>query len=152
MEKLSLVAFCPFLHDLFGEISKLRLVLQKNLAILPLAVGATDSCVATIKGMKDKLVRYGKLEEFLSHTNLISVSQPENAVQQDKAQKAKQTRWQKKEDSSDFTCISSQNIQLKGCDLAGFSEELNHLQQERKFSSRSNQPTQPKEQKLNLFA
>lgn len=125
MEKLPFVGFCHFLHDLFGEISKLSLVLQKNSLILPQAKAAIDSCVCTIKGMKDKPVRNGKLEDFLSHTNLNSVAQ--HVVQQDKAQREKQTRRQKKAASSDYVGISFQNIQLKGDDLQGFSEELNHL-------------------------
>lgn len=66
---LPFVAFCNFLHDLFGEILKLSLVLQKNSFILSQAVAVIDSCVCTIKAMKDKPVRGGKLEEFLSHTN-----------------------------------------------------------------------------------
>lgn len=88
---------------------------------------AIDSCVCTIKVMKDKLVRNGKLEEFLNYTNVNSVSQHENVVDQDKAQREKQTRRQKKAASSDYMGISFQNIPLKGCDLPGFSEELNHL-------------------------
>ncbi len=127
MEKLPFVGLCHFLHDLFGEISKLSLVLQKNSLILPQAKAAIDSCVCTIKGMKDKPVRNGKLEEFLSHTNLNSVSQHENVVQAGQSPKRKQTRRQKQAASSDYVGISFQNIQLKGCVLQGFSEELNHL-------------------------
>ncbi|GAA6073180.1 zinc finger protein 862 isoform X1 [Tachysurus ichikawai] len=127
MEKLPFVVLCHFLHDLFGEISKLSLILQKNSVILPQAIAAIDSCVCTIKRMKDKPVRNGKLEEFLNYTNFNSVSQHDNVVEQDKAQREKQTRWQKKAASSDYTGISFQNIPLKGCDLPGFSEELNHL-------------------------
>lgn len=67
------------------------------------------------------------MEEFLSHTNLNSVAQHENVVHQDKAQREKQTRRQKKAASSDYVGISFQIIQLKGGDLQGFSEELNHL-------------------------
>ncbi|GAA6095124.1 zinc finger protein 862-like isoform X1 [Tachysurus ichikawai] len=40
MEKLPFVVFCHFLHDPFGEISKLSLILQKNSVILPQAIAA----------------------------------------------------------------------------------------------------------------
>ncbi len=65
--------------------------------------------------------------ESWSHTNLSSVSQHENVVQQDKEQREKQTRRQKKAAASDYEGISTQNTPLKDCDLTGFSEELNHL-------------------------
>uniref|UniRef100_A0A3B1J4P0 TTF-type domain-containing protein n=1 Tax=Astyanax mexicanus TaxID=7994 RepID=A0A3B1J4P0_ASTMX len=84
MESLLFVGFCHFLHDLFGEISKLSLTLQKNSLILPQAVAAVNSCIVTVKGMKDRPLRNGKLQEFLQNASLDSVAQ--NVLQQDNTQ------------------------------------------------------------------
>lgn len=109
MENLSFVGFCHFLHDLFSEVSKLSLTLQKNSLILPQAVAAIESCLVTVKGLKEKPLRDGKLQEFLQHTVSGQDSHAETAEQQEVQPASRRGRAA----SSSYSGITFQNIKLK---------------------------------------
>lgn len=102
MESLSFVAFCHFLHDLF---SKLSLTLQRNSLILPQAVAAVESCLETVKKMKEKALREGKLEEFLQHIGKdFEGTEKQKVLPVSKRQRA----------ASNPTVITFKNVELKG--------------------------------------
>ncbi|XP_069811753.1 zinc finger protein 862-like [Dendropsophus ebraccatus] len=116
MENLMFVAFCHFLHDLFGEISKLSLTLQKNSLILPQAVAAIKTCIMTVNNFKEVPLRNGKLQEFYKKINVEEMQTgTQRASQMAKRRKTSHTR-----------CIAFQNIQLKDFDAQEeFMENLN---------------------------
>lgn len=109
MENLSFVGFCHFLHDLFSEVSKLSLTLQKNCLILPQAVAAIESCLVTVKGLKEKPLKDGKLQEFLQHFVSGQDSHAETAEQQEVQPASRRGRAA----NSSSSGITFQNIKLK---------------------------------------
>ncbi|XP_069819635.1 zinc finger protein 862-like [Dendropsophus ebraccatus] len=116
MENLMFVAFCHFLHDLFGEISKLSLTLQKNSLILPQAVAAIKTCIMTVNNFKEVPLRNGKLQEFYKK---INVEEMQTGTQ-------RASHMAKRRKTSHTRCIAFQNIQLKDFDAQEeFMENLN---------------------------
>lgn len=88
MENLSFVGFCHFLPGLFSEVSKL--------------------CLVTVKGLKEKPLRDGKLQEFLQHTVSGQDSHAETAEQQEVQPASRRGRA-----ATSYSGITFQNIKLK---------------------------------------
>ena len=77
MTTLRFAAFCHFLLDLFSQIASLSRTLQANEVILPQAIQAVKSCIATIELMKEHKLENGSLDHFYRCTN---IQETDNAV------------------------------------------------------------------------
>ena len=62
MSSIPLAAFCHFLADMFGIISKLSLKMQRNDLILKVAVSLLHETVANLQALKSRPVPYGHLK------------------------------------------------------------------------------------------
>lgn len=65
MREIKFAVFCHFVADLFGVISKLRLKMQRNDLILPVAVSLLQETVASVESLKSSNISGGHLERFL---------------------------------------------------------------------------------------
>lgn len=64
MRSIPFTAFCHFLADMFGIISKLSLKMQRNDLILPVAVSLLHETVTNLQVLKDRPVPNGHLKRF----------------------------------------------------------------------------------------
>ena len=58
------VQFAHFIIDLFGEVASLSLKLQTKTLILPTAILSMDTCINTIKSMKEQPIASWALKQF----------------------------------------------------------------------------------------
>jgi len=72
MTSIPFVAFCHFLADMFGIISKMSLKMQRNDLILPVAVSLLHETVTNLQVLKDRPVPNGHLKRF---TDILEHSQ-----------------------------------------------------------------------------
>lgn len=78
MRNISFTAFCHFLADTFGIISKLSLKMQRNDLILPVAVSLLNETVTNVQVLKSRLAPNGHLQRFV---NILGKSNDEMQFQ-----------------------------------------------------------------------
>lgn len=66
MRSISFTAFCHFLADMFGIISKLSLKMQRNDLILPVAVSLLHETVTNVQVLKSRPTPNGHLQRFMN--------------------------------------------------------------------------------------
>ena len=66
MRSISFTAFCHFLADMFGIISKLSLKMQRNDLILPVAVSLLHEMVTNVQVLKSRPAPNGHLQRFMN--------------------------------------------------------------------------------------
>ena len=66
MRSISFTAFCHFLADMFGIISKLSLKMQRNDLILPVAVSLLHETVTNVQVLKSRPAPNGHLQRFMN--------------------------------------------------------------------------------------
>ena len=66
MRSISFTAFCHFLADMFGIISKLSLKMQRNDLILPVAVSLLHETVTNVQVLKSRPSPNGHLQRFMN--------------------------------------------------------------------------------------
>ena len=66
MRSISFAAFCHFLTDMFGIISKLSLKMQRNDLILPVAVSLLHQTVTNVQVLKGRPTPNGHLKRFMN--------------------------------------------------------------------------------------
>lgn len=66
MRSIRFAAFCHFLADMFAIISKLRLKMQRNDLIIPVAVSLLRETIANIDALKLRPVPNGHLKRFMN--------------------------------------------------------------------------------------
>ena len=78
MRSIPFAAFCHFLADMFGIISKLSLKMQRNDLILPVAVSLLHETVTNLQVLKSRPAPNGHLKRF---TNILEDSEVDGEMQ-----------------------------------------------------------------------
>ena len=66
MRSIPFAAFCHFLADMFGIISKLSLKMQRNDLILPVVVSLLHETLANVQALKSRPAPNGHLKHFMN--------------------------------------------------------------------------------------